>query len=167
MVSIKKMKLKKPNFLGKQKPTKEHCEIDQEPSAPTKEKSHVEYDPIMEDREDAATSALYVEEDRKHMDDNEERSPPAEEAVEENAEDDSVFTETNDADDVLSTVKEEPSKEEAEDLAPTTDREQVEGASLEQTIDGEDLTLDATATSTVHDAGCTTPAHTSAFCGCF
>ena len=126
----------------------------------------------MEDREDAATSAVSVEEDRKHMDDNEERSPPAKEAVEENAEDDSVFTETNDADanhadDVLSTVKEEPSKEEAEELAPTADKEQEEGASLEQTMDSEDLTLDATATSTAHDAGCTTPAHTSAFCGCF
>lgn len=183
MVSIKKMKLKKPNFLGKKSPKKETYEIDQEPSAPTKEKKALENDPIMEDREDAAegTSAESVEEDRKHLDDNEERSPPAEDVVEEDedeeselakTEDDSVMTENNDADDALSTVKEEPSREEAEEKtaeepAPTAEKEQEEGVSLEQTMDDEDFTLDATATSTVHDAGCTTPAHTSAFCGCF
>jgi len=179
MVSIKKMKLKKPNFLGKKSPKKKD-EIDDEPSTPTVEITLVENDPIMEDREDAAeeTSTASVEEDRNHLDDNEERSPPTEEVVEEEeseviktTEDESVITETNDADDALSTVKEEPSKEEAEEKAteePTLAAEkEQEGASLEHTMDDEDLTLDATATSTIHDAGCTTPVHTSAFCGCF
>lgn len=182
--------MKKPSFLGKKSPKKEkhQVEMDVEPAAPTVEITPVENDPIMEDREDAAekTSTHYspvasIEEERKQMDDIEERSPPAEEEAEEEeeelgvvkaADDESVMTEANEADDALSTVKEEPSKEEAEEKAaeepaPVAEKE-PEGASVTHTMDDEDLTLDATATSTVHEpVGCTTPAHTPAFCGCF
>merc|ERR1712194_450636 len=150
----------------------------EKPAAPTIEMNPVENDPIMEDREDTAeeTSAAHSpavsgEQGRKNEDDDEERSPPTEEEVGDEDEDlepvkaadkESVVTEANEADDALSTVKEEPSKEEAEDKA-TEERAPTAGSG-EHTTDGEDLTLDATAT-TVHEGGCTTPVHASPFCG--
>mmetsp|Transcript_27958 Transcript_27958/g.50585 ORF Transcript_27958/g.50585 Transcript_27958/m.50585 type:complete len:188 (-) Transcript_27958:182-745(-) len=185
MVSLKKMKLRKPTFkiLGKKGASKEEIiEIADEPK-PTVEITPVENDPIMEDREDADESnatpspAASVEEEKSEVDD-EERSPPDEDDEEEMpvvkaGDDDSVMTEANEGDDALSTVKEEPSKEEAEakaaeETAPPAEFpvEEEESGSLAQTMD-EDLTLDATEASTLHETGCTTPVHAPAFCGCF
>mmetsp|Transcript_29352 Transcript_29352/g.62366 ORF Transcript_29352/g.62366 Transcript_29352/m.62366 type:complete len:156 (+) Transcript_29352:115-582(+) len=153
MVSMK-MKLKKPTFkiLGK-KHKKEESTITVEP---TIERTPVENDPIMEDREDADNVAQ-MEEERHPT--NDERSPPAD--------DGSVLTEVNDD---LSTVKEEPSKEEAEEDAAQESaphaREQDTPSFVEKDTSpsmDESLTLDAAITG----PGDLSPVHTPAFCGCF
>jgi len=159
-------------------------------------------DPIMEDREDAedtnAVASRSAEEERIQMEDDE-RSPPGDDETEPEAEaepeseterdadakadpapkdDDSVMTETDAnaaGDDGLSTVKEEPSLEEAEEKAseetgPPAEKKQEESGSVTQTMDDgddEERTMDQTANSTLPDTGCVSPVHAPSFCGCF
>jgi len=142
----------------------------------------------MEDREDTnetdASSEPSAEEERNGVED--ERTPPVDdeaEGVVKAADDVSVVTENaEDADDALSTVKEEPSREEetetteepekatseepaSEEAARPVEEEQ-ESISLEQTAD---FTLDATAaTIEEQERGCISPVYAPpAFCGCF
>ena len=118
-------------------------------------------DPIMEDREDVDPSAV---EDV----DEEDRCPPVGDkygsnepigVVQDVTDDDSVMTEpTADNADALSTVKEEPSKEEAELMA-----EKATSASATREATMEEETLDE---STLGSSS--SPANQlSAFCGCF
>lgn len=161
-------------------------------------------DPIMEDREDAeemnVVASRSAEEERIQME-VDERSPPGDDEAEPEAEaeaepesetereadaeadpapkgDDSVMTETNAnaaGDDGLSTVNEEPSREEAEEkaveeTAPLSEKKQEESGSVTQTMDdGDDgdRTMDQTANSTLPDTECVTPVNAPAFCGCF
>jgi len=182
------MKLKKPSFKirGKKNQKEEIIEIAEEPKLTVETTPvEVENDPIIEDREDAdetnatPSPSASVEEETNEMDD-EERSPPDDdeavvmasdddEAVVKAADDDSAMTD-------LSTVKEEPSNEEteenaaeeiAEEAAPPAEKEQDECASFTQMMDREDLTLDASTISTLHETGYTKLVHAPAFCGCF
>lgn len=139
---------KKPSIFGKKK-------AEAQPAHPTVKITPVENDPIMEDREDDVDAAPAPSTPRSQPDE-EERSPPAEEKADEM----SVSTEEGGGD-TLSTVKEEPSKEEAEEKLM-----EKEGSESVEQQETEEFTLDATA-ATSNDAGCTTPANMPAFCGCF
>mmetsp|Transcript_26807 Transcript_26807/g.57007 ORF Transcript_26807/g.57007 Transcript_26807/m.57007 type:complete len:237 (+) Transcript_26807:105-815(+) len=188
MVSLKKMKIRTPSFRRKTK--KERVEKEETVEAdelPTVQITPVENDPIMEDREDAEETnaapapSLSAEEERQVEDD--ERSPPADDEAEPEPEaeaevepeaeepalkgidDDSVMTEAKEAvDDALSTVKEEPSKEEAEEKAaeesaPPAEKDQEDSATLDHTLDdedGEDLTMEDATATTFNDTGCAT-----------
>ena len=118
--------------------------------------------------------------------DDEERSPlDDDEAVVIAADDDEAVVKAADDDSAmtdLSTVEEDPSKDEteeeaaediAEEAAPPAEKEQDECASFTHTMDREDLTQDASTISTLHETGynqemgCTSPVHAAAFCGCF
>lgn len=185
MVSLKIKMKKKPSFkiLGKKAKKEEYKEentntITVEPTLvtvdPTPERTPVENDPIMEDREDKEEAAAPIEEERYPMSD--ERS--IDDAAEDLAEDESVLTEANAADDKLSTVKEEPSKEEAEEKAsqesaPTAKAQ--EEAHIHSSMEEKDTapsmddtaTLDATDTTINLATGCPSPRYTPGFCGCF
>ena len=136
--------MKKPAFKigGKKKAAKE----DAISIEPTVERTP-EDDPIMEDREDRPPSPTEGDDAR---------SPP-----EDAAEDASVDTEA------LSTVKEEPSKEEAEDLTKEVEEApkgvKTINVKAAETLD-EDLTLDHTA-ATDADPMCSAE-EVPAFCGC-
>ena len=123
----------------------------------------IEDDPIMEERDDAGKADLMEEE--RHPMSGDERSP-----VEEEAEEGSVMTEDPKADDVLSTVKEEPSKEEEADLLTTADETPVENVQVEDDKAMPSESVEDTLTYTVDgtaDLGCPTPKSTPIFCGCF
>ena len=133
---------------------------------PTLERTPVDDDPIMEDREDTEEGKAPMEGERYSV--SEERSSP-DYAGEELADDKSVLTEANAADDALSTVKEEPSKEEdeAEEKA-SQESPPISMVKKDATPSMDDtLTLDATATTTNLVTGCPSPKYTQGFCGCF
>lgn len=205
MVSLKKMKMKAASpfkrrgskrdkvEMGKKEEPVEAVETVKVNEEANVETTPVDIDPIMEDREDAeetnANPSRSVEEERNEVDDDE-RSPPDDDEVDPEPEpeappepaamkmdDESVMTEANaPVDETLSTVKEEPSKEEeeeteekvAEEPAPADEKQQGDSGSMTQTLeldDDEDITMDATAT-TMQETGCVTPVHAPAFCGC-
>lgn len=144
--------------LGKKK--QNTVEIAEEP---TVQITPARDDPIMEDREDIDPSAAAV----KDVDEDD-RCPPEGDkygsnepigVVQDVTDDDSVMTEpTADNADALSTVKEEPSKEEAELMA-----EKATSASATGEATMEEETLDETTLGSS-----SSPANQlSAFCGCF
>lgn len=160
------MKLKKPNFniLKKNKKDKEESTIIVEPTIERIPEAE-ENDPIMEDREDADETNVVAQEAERYTLDDDERSPPAD--------DGSVLTETNASKNDLSTVKEEPSKEEEaeekavlaeEEAAPTADEEDT----LEDTpsyVEKKESMMDESLTL---DAPYVSPTNNPAFCGfCF
>lgn len=139
----------------------------------TIERTPMDNDPIMEDREDAPVEQAESESstlNERYQDD--ERSPVADETTEKPADDeDSVMTEVKDAnaDDALSTVKEEPSKEEAEAIEEEEEKSEHPISVIENNAASIDDTLTLDATATVNDVGpeCTSPPAAPAFCGCF
>mmetsp|Transcript_38617 Transcript_38617/g.65967 ORF Transcript_38617/g.65967 Transcript_38617/m.65967 type:complete len:194 (-) Transcript_38617:207-788(-) len=183
MVSLKKMKLRKITSFKRTKKGVDPVDVEEEP---VPQISSAGSDPIMEEREDAENStpspAASAEEPNNENVEDDERTPPEEgrtspmelDSAIKAGDDGSVMTEKDEnegGDDVLSTVKEEPSKEEAEEKAvadgvPSTIKEHDE--SLAQTNE-EDVTIDTNPTEMPDiSAACNSPTQAqAAFCGCF
>jgi len=176
MVSLKKLKMKRPtlHLPGKKKHAKkeENAMIEEEPTI----KGPSENDPIMEDREDAGETNVVTEKETEVVEkiEEDERSPPAD--------DESILTDANEYTEELSTVKEESfEKDDAEEKAVEEDEEAplpepavmtakegtpsyIEKSTTESaSILDEILTVD----NTILKSEDVSPVSTSAFCGGF